>query len=206
MRVCIEGLMGVGKSSLCKYLSKYGLYIPEPRLGGFGSGFNTELKYLLSRKNVWDHHGDGNDIVFFDRSVYTSNVFWTPEFSYNNLSFDELQLLLTTKSSLLSEQVPSDAVLPDLVVWLRASVFTCSRRITERADFDADTDIGYLCRLEASYIDTMESLRSLGVPVIEIDCNTDSYGEDHNVFCENIFKRILENLTPKKLLKSQERL
>jgi deoxyadenosine/deoxycytidine kinase len=204
MRVCIEGLMGVGKSSLCSYLSQFGTYIPEPRLGGFGVGFHTEMQYFLARKEAWDQNAAQDGIVFFDRSVFTSNVFWTPEYSYENLSFDELQLLLTAKEALLSEEQPNTSNLPNLIVWLRASVFTCSRRIIERADFDEDTDIGYLCRLEASYIDTMNHLKSLGVPVLEVDCDYDVHGEDREVFYDNLYNIILNELNPKKVVEKSE--
>lgn len=188
MRISVDGLMGVGKSSLCQYLSQYGAMIPEPRLGGFGIGFRSELEYLLARNRVWRDNADA-DINFYDRSVYTSSVFWLPEYCYENLSYDELRLLMTTKNALLS-----DAPLPDLVIWLRASVLTCSRRISERADFDEDTDIGYLCRLEAAYIDEIEYLRSQGVTILTIDCEQDVYGLERQTFYENIYSQVLNHL------------
>ena len=188
MRISVDGLMGVGKSSLCRYLSQYGTMISEPRLGGFGIGFRSELEYLLARNSCWRDSTKAK-ITFYDRSVFTSSVFWLPEYCYQNLSFDELRLLMTTKESLLSS-----TPLPDLVVWLRAPVFTCSRRISERADFDEDTDIGYLCRLEASYIDEMEHLKSKGVKILTIDCEQDVYGLERQTFYENIYSQILNHL------------
>jgi len=171
MRVCIEGLMGSGKSTFCEYV---GDYVPEPVLGGTGIGFIRELRYLLARKRNWRSFGSsgGDTYYYYDRSLWSSGVFWLPEYSYGHLSYDELDLLHSTKEAILR-----DADLPDVVVWFRASVLTCARRLGERGDFDADTDIEYLCRLESSYVSVFDSLKALGVPVIEVDVNEDLYGE-----------------------------
>jgi len=178
--------MGSGKSTFCEYL---GTYVKEPRLGGFGNGFIGELNYLLARKRTWREHPRGIDFHYFDRSVWSSEVFWLPEYSYGHLSYDELQLLFTTRDALLR-----DADLPDLVVWLRASVLTCSRRLSVRGDFDSETDIEYLCRLESSYVDLMTNLNARGVPIIEVNMDEDLYGADRDDFYSNILADIYARL------------
>ena len=193
MRICIEGLMGSGKSTFCEYL---GTYIREPALGGFGNGFIGELNYLLARKRSWREHSSKAGLHYFDRSVWSSEVFWLPEYSYNHLSYDELQLLFTTRDALLR-----DADLPDLVVWLRASVLTCSRRLSVRGDFDSDTDIEYLCRLESSYVDLMDRLKSMGVQIMEISMDEDLYGEAREELYLQTVKEIYTRFD-KSLLKS----
>ena len=129
MRVCIEGLMGSGKSTFCEYV---GDYVPEPVLGGTGIGFIRELRYLLARKRNWRSFGSsgGDTYYYYDRSLWSSGVFWLPEYSYGHLSYDELDLLHSTKEAILR-----DADLPDVVVWFRASVLTCARRLGERGDY-----------------------------------------------------------------------
>ena len=174
--------MGSGKSTFCEYL---GTYIREPALGGFGNGFIGELNYLLARKRSWREHSSGAGLHYFDRSVWSSEVFWLPEFSYDHLSYDELQLLFTTRDALLR-----DAGLPDLVVWLRASVLTCSRRLSVRGDFDSDTDIEYLCRLESSYVDLMDRLKTQGVQILEVNMDEDLYGANRDDFYDKILADI----------------
>ena len=186
MRICIEGLMGSGKSTFCEYL---GTYIREPILGGFGNGFIGELNYLLARKRSWREHSSSKLFHYYDRSVWSSEVFWLPEYSYNHLSYDELQLLFTTRDALLR-----DADLPDLVVWLRASVLTCSRRLSVRGDFDSDTDIEYLCRLESSYVDLMDRLKAEGVEIMEINMDEDLYGEAREELYSQIVRDIYKTL------------
>ena len=181
--------MGCGKSTFCEYV---GNYIEEPRLGGSGSGFIGELNYLLARKRIWREYNSTEEYYYFDRSVWSSEVFWSPEYSYGHLSYDELQLLHYTRDAVLR-----DADLPDLVVWFRASVFTSSRRLSVRGDFDADTDIEYLCRLESSYVDLMDNLKGRGVKILEVDMEQDLFGEERRQFYTSLIEDIHTALNSK---------
>lgn len=211
MRVCIEGIMGAGKSTFLNYISSN--YVREPLLGGTGIGFRKELEYLLARNEAWYKLGSNstNTVQYFDRSVWSSNIFWWPEYTKNNLCYDEFELLEATKDALLR-----DADLPDLIVYLDLPIHVAAKRVNLRGDFDADVEYDYLRKLKASYAKFLMCMHKLGTPIIKINAELDVYGDERVQYCADICYKIDAKLYPykskllsirgQKLLKSQERL
>ncbi len=211
MRVCIEGVMGAGKSTFLDYVSTD--YVREPLLGGTGIGFRRELEYLLARNDAWHNLGSGStdSVQYFDRSVWSSGIFWWPEYTYHKISYDELELLNTTRDALLR-----DVDLPDLIVYLDLPVRVAVKRVNLRGDFDSNVEHDYIRKLEASYAEFLVRMNKLGVPIIRVDAELDVYGEERIQYCADICDKIDAKLYPhnskllslhgQKLLKSQERL
>jgi len=154
--LCIDGPIGVGKTSLVELLARRfeGVKLLEdidnPFLGDFyndkpGTAFQTELYFLLSR---FKQQQDIQQRGLFDRLLLADYTFPKNRiFAYLNLSDDEL-MLFDKLYTLLEPQIPT----PDLVLYLTADLETCKRRIRRRdRSFERSIADDYLTELIDAY-------------------------------------------------------
>lgn len=177
MYFAIEGVIGVGKTTLARMLqpsfqAKLLLEVFEenPFLSSFYAdraryAFQTQIFFLLSRyhqqnSNVPAMIADGQHLI----SDYTFEK--DSLFAGINLQGDELEMYYRVHEA-LAEKIPA----PDLVVYLRASTATLMQRIAMR-------DRPYERKMDPDYIDLLNSAYDKAffgserrVPVLVLDAN-----------------------------------
>jgi deoxyguanosine kinase len=154
MYFAIEGVIGVGKTTLARLLQTsfeaelvLEVFEENPFLSNFYSdraryAFQTQIFFLLSRyhqqrRNITDHLAESISVI----SDYTFEK--DALFARINLQGDELDMYYNVQEALAEKVTP-----PKLVVYLRASTDTLMRRIAQR-------DRPYERQMERSYIDLL---------------------------------------------------
>ena len=155
--IVVEGVIGVGKTSLTKLLStrtsgRLNLEVVEenPFLTQFyqdrsAFAFQTQIFFLLSRyrqqQNLFQHD-------MFSSTLISDYLFAKDRIFANlNLSDDEL-VLYNQLATILEQRV----LKPDLVIYLQARTTVLMQRIRWRGRaFEQDMDEGYLNALNAAY-------------------------------------------------------
>jgi len=155
--IVVEGVIGVGKTSLTKLLStrtegRLNLEVVEenPFLSSFYGdratyAFQTQIFFLLSRfrqqQNLFQHD-------LFSRTLISDYLFAKDRIFANlNLSDDELALY-NQLAGILEQRV----IKPDLVIYLQARTEVLQQRIQWRGRaFEQDMDDGYLNALNGAY-------------------------------------------------------
>lgn len=160
MYFAIEGVIGVGKTTLARMLQPafdaelvLEVFEENPFLSNFYSdraryAFQTQIFFLLSRyhqqrRNIGDRLEQVNALI----SDYTFEK--DALFARINLKGDELDMYYRVQEA-LAEKVTR----PDLIVYLRASTDTLMRRIAMRdRPYERSMDRGYIDLLVQSYDD-----------------------------------------------------
>jgi deoxyadenosine/deoxycytidine kinase len=156
--ITIEGVIGVGKTSLCELLAEAwnGRLILEqvednPFLARFYEdrkqyAFQTQLWFLLSRYRQLSEAVAQQDL--FHRMAVSDYMFAKDRIFANiNLDDDELQLY-NRVAGILEAQVPR----PDVVVYLQASTSVLLRRISKRGrPYEFNMDPSYIGLLNEAY-------------------------------------------------------
>jgi deoxyguanosine kinase len=154
MYFAIEGVIGVGKTTLARMLQAefdaelvLEVFEENPFLSNFYAdraryAFQTQIFFLLSRyhqqrRNISDRLTEGKTLI----SDYTFEK--DALFARVNLSGDELEMYYRVQEALAEKVTP-----PDLFVYLRASTDTLMKRIALR-------DRPYERQMERSYIDLL---------------------------------------------------
>ncbi len=154
MYFAIEGVIGVGKTTLARLLQSQfeaelvlEVFEENPFLSSFYSdraryAFQTQIFFLLSRyhqqrRNISDRLGQAKALI----SDYTFEK--DSLFARINLAGDELDMYYRVQEALAEKITP-----PDLVVYLRASTDTLMNRIAFR-------DRPYERQMERDYIDLL---------------------------------------------------
>ena len=154
MYFAIEGVIGVGKTTLARMLQAefdaelvLEVFEENPFLSDFYSdraryAFQTQIFFLLSRyhqqrRNISDRLTEAKALI----SDYTFEK--DALFARVNLSGDELEMYYRVQEALAEKVTP-----PDLFVYLRASTDTLMKRIALR-------DRSYERKMERSYIDQL---------------------------------------------------
>ncbi len=179
--IIVAGNIGVGKSTLvrllCEKLGWQPYYEPEtenPYLADFYRdmsrwSFQSQV-FFLSRRLQIHHkilHHSGS--VIQDRSIYEdAEIFARNLYLQGNMS-DRDYATYRSLYQTLAEFLPP----PDLVIYLRASVETLSRRIALRnRDYERSINPDYLARVNDLYnewISTFTICPVLTVPADELD-------------------------------------
>jgi len=154
MYIAIEGVIGVGKTSLARLLQPShdaGLLLEvfeeNPFLSNFYQdreryAFQTQMFFLLSR--YYQQRRSVPDMLSGQRSLLSDYTFDKDAlFARINLAGDELEMYYKLHEA-LAEKIPT----PDLIVYLRATTHTLMQRITTR-------DRSYERSMERDYIDTL---------------------------------------------------
>ncbi len=176
MYIAIEGVIGVGKTTLARLLQPrfensellLEVFEENPFLSDFYAdraryAFQTQIFFLLSR-----YHQQNNTVPTIlgrGKTLLADYTFAKDSlFARINLHGDELTMYHRVHQA-LSEKIP----LPDLTVYLSASVNTLMARITLRdRSYERTMERAYIADLAAAYDDFFSNSK---MPYLVIDSN-----------------------------------
>ncbi len=207
--ITVAGNIGVGKSTLVSLLAKrlewepvFEAFSENPYLADFYQdmrrwSFHSQV-FFLSRR-LQQHHDllQRQISVIQDRSVYEdAEVFARNLYMQDHLSERDwrcYQDLYQTMATLLRP--------PHLVVYLKASVETLRRRISQRGrDYELDITDAYLAQLNELYDRWAADFRLC--PVLTVDTNNLNYVQ-HDSHLDQIIHRIEDRLQGREYLELQ---
>ena len=152
--LCVEGVIGVGKTSLCNLIanefnSRLILEAAEenPFLHEFyknrqSAAFQTQLWFLLSRYRQLTENFAQQDL--FHRAIISDYIF-AKDNLFASINLDENEMAIYNSiSSILEKNVPK----PDFVIYLQASTGALIRRIEKRGK-------SYEININRNYIETL---------------------------------------------------
>lgn len=199
MYIAIEGVIGVGKTTLARLLAPsfsadllLEIFEENPFLSDFYSdraryAFQTQIFFLLSRYH--QQRRGVTAIVSSGKSLFSDYTFAKDAlFARINLTGDELQMYQRVHEA-LAEKI----TLPDLLVYLRADTDTLMQRIALRdRSYERNMEHSYIEDLNRAYEDFFSKPYD-GTPVLTIDTNPLDFvrNPEHLKFIEN---RIRETL------------
>ncbi len=177
MYISIEGVIGVGKTTLARLLQErfqaellLEVFEENPFLSKFYEdraryAFQTQIFFLLSRYHQQNRFVP--DVIKSGKNLITDYTFAKDAlFARINLQGDELEMYYNVHDA-LAEKIP----LPELVVYLSADTKVLMQRIAQR-------DRPYERQMEEAYIGTLNEAYEVffenyyqGVPVLRVDTN-----------------------------------
>ncbi|MFC1996270.1 deoxynucleoside kinase [Chloroflexota bacterium] len=180
MYIAIEGVIGVGKTTLARLLQPIfnaqillEVFEENPFLAEFYSdreryAFQTQIFFLLSRyhqqKEAPKHLSNGDHLIAdytFEKDALFASI---------NLEKDELVVYYEVHKA-LAEKIP----LPDLVIYLRASTDVLMQRIASRdRSYERNMERDYIGQLNSAYEEFFGDTHQ-GSPVLTIDTNDLNY-------------------------------
>ncbi len=182
MYLAIEGVIGVGKTTLARLLQPLfqsslllEVFEENPFLSDFYSdrkryAFQTQIFFLLSRyhqqrRTVAEVLSEGTGLIAdytFEKDALFARI---------NLVGDELEMYYKVHEA-LAEKV----VLPDLVVYLRADTENLMERIAFRdRSYERNMERSYIDELNSAYDEFFNDHQSRRSPVLTIDTNNLDY-------------------------------
>lgn len=199
MYVAIEGVIGVGKTTLARLLRPafqaeilLEIFEENPFLSDFYAdreryAFQTQIFFLLSRYH--QQRRTVPDLLAAGRPLLSDYTFAKDAlFARINLKGDELDMYHRVHEA-LAEKIPR----PDLIVYLRASTPVLMQRIALRdRPYERNMDAGYIDTLNRAYEDFFGRTYD-GVPVLPVDTNS------LNIIENPTHLRLIENLIREKL-------
>lgn len=180
MYFAIEGVIGVGKTTLARLLQSnfqaellLEVFEENPFLSRFYTdraryGFQTQMFFLLSR--YYQQRRGVPEILERNCCLISDYTFSKDSlFARINLSGDELEMYDRIHEA-LAEKIP----LPDLIVYLRASTETLMQRIALRdRSYERQMERAYIEELNQAYDDhflhRMQNVPLLVIPADELD-------------------------------------
>lgn len=201
MYIAIEGVIGVGKTTLARMLRPrfddaeilLEVFEENPFLSDFYGdraryAFQTQIFFLLSR-----YHQQNEIVPNFtgqEKTLITDYTFFKDAlFARINLSGDELNMYHKVHEA-LAEKIP----LPDITIYLSADVDTLMDRIALRdRSYERTMDRGYIAELVSAYDDFFSNLKT---PYLVIDSNPLDFvkNKDHLNLIENKIRASLDIL------------
>jgi deoxyguanosine kinase len=180
MYIAIEGVIGVGKTTLARLLQSafnaqllLEVFEENPFLAEFYSdreryAFQTQIFFLLSRyhqqKEAPRHLTNGDNLIAdytFEKDALFASI---------NLENDELDVYYEVHEA-LAEKIP----LPDLVIYLRANTDVLMQRIASRdRSYERNMERAYIDQLNNAYEEFFSDTHQ-GPPVLTIDTNDLNY-------------------------------
>jgi deoxyadenosine/deoxycytidine kinase len=178
MYIAIEGVIGVGKTTLARRLQPYfdsGLLLEvfeeNPFLSDFYSdraryAFQTQIFFLLSR-----YHQQRRTVS----ELLTQSINLVADYTFEkdalfaqiNLHGDELEMYYRVHEALAEKIVP-----PELIVYLRAETDTLMQRIAQRdRPYERNMERSYIEELNQAYESFFADHQSRRSPVLAIDTN-----------------------------------
>ncbi len=203
MFIAIEGVIGVGKTTLARLLQPafsaevlLEVFEENPFLSDFYAdraryAFQTQIFFLLSRYR--QQHEAVPTVLSQGRTLISDYTFAKDAlFARINLHGDELEMYHRVHEA-LAEKIP----LPDLTVYLYAETDMLMQRIALRdRPYERQMERDYIDELNCAY-DSFFNDHKHRVPVLTIDTNTLNFVSqpDHLKQVENRIKQALK-LTP----------
>ena len=178
MYVSIEGVIGVGKTTLARMLQPafaseilLEIFEENPFLSDFYAdrdryAFQTQIFFLLSRYHQQNRTVPG--LLAVGKSLISDYTFAKDAlFARINLKGDELEMYYRVHEA-LGEKIPK----PDLLVYLRAGTDVLMQRIALRdRSYERNMERDYIERLNQSYEDFFSRPYDR-VPVLTIETNS----------------------------------
>ncbi len=196
MYAAIEGVIGVGKTTLVRLLRAafeaeilLEIFEENPFLSDFYSdreryAFQTQMFFLLSRYH--QQRRTVPDLLASGKSLISDYTFAKDAlFARINLKGDELDMYYKVHEA-LAEKIPK----PDVIVYLRASTPVLMQRIALRdRPYERNMEVDYIDLLNHAYEDFFSHPYD-GVPVLTIDTNALNYVENpgHLRLVENMIR------------------
>lgn len=203
MYLAIEGVIGVGKTTLARSLQAafqadlvLEVFEENPFLSDFYAdreryAFQTQIFFLLSRYH--QQRRSVPDILLRNQSLIADYTFAKDAlFASTNLQGDELEMYRRVHDA-LAEKIPC----PELTLYLRADTDVLMQRIASRdRPYERNMDRGYIDRLNQAYDDfflTPQSGRD-GEQVLVLDTNNLDYVRNQAdlKFVENRIRQVLQ--------------
>lgn len=177
MYIAVEGVIGVGKTTLARMLQPHfdadlqlEVFEENPFLADFYSdrqryAFQTQIFFLLSRYH--QQRRSVREVLDTGRNLLTDYTFAKDAlFAQINLKGDELEMYYRVHEA-LGEKVR----LPDLVVYLRADTEVLMQRIALRdRTYERNMETGYIEMLNQAY-DDHYGTGYQGPPVLTVNSN-----------------------------------
>ncbi|PIP14473.1 MAG: deoxynucleoside kinase [bacterium (Candidatus Stahlbacteria) CG23_combo_of_CG06-09_8_20_14_all_34_7] len=173
--IAIEGVIGVGKTSLATKLARYykGEVLLEPVeenpfLDKFyknveGFAFQTQIFFLFARYRQMKNLKQTK--IFFDMIV--SDYMFDKDRIFANLNLDENEFQLYEHIIKFIEQ---DITSPDLVIYLQASPERIMERIKKRnRSFEQDISLEYINELSRNYSNFFTYYKTCPVLMVNVD-------------------------------------
>lgn len=186
MYIAIEGVIGVGKTTLARLLQPafqstlvLEVFEENPFLSDFYSdrqryAFQTQIFFLLSR--YYQQRRSVPEILLRDEPLITDYTFTKDAlFARINLAGDELEMYYRVHDA-LAEKIP----LPNLIVYLRADIDILMQRIASRdRPYERNMERNYIEELiqayDAFFIENQARNISGNVAVLVVDTNELDY-------------------------------
>lgn len=201
--IAIEGVIGVGKTTLARLLPPYfpnasvllEVFEENPFLADFYQNraqyaFQTQIFFLLSRYHQQHEAVPGALQQGYLVSDYT---FAKDElFAWLNLKDDELAMYGRVHAA-LGDKIPK----PDLIVYLQADHEVVMRRIAQRdRPYERDMDPEYIRQLAAAYEAWLSNLQDTAVLILPVN-NLDFLSQPDDVaYAAAQIKEVLATQTP----------
>jgi len=192
----IEGVIGAGKTSLCRLLSdrlKAQLVLEEveenPFLKDFYRdraryAFQTQMHFLFSRYQQQRNLGQTD--LFSDKLV--ADYLFQKDRIFASLNLVDKELSLYER---LVGWLEMDVIKPDIVIYLQASTDTLMERIMRRdRSFERDMDRDYIERLNEAYNHFFFHYHD--TPLLVVNTNPIDFVNQPDDF-EDLLKRILSH-------------
>jgi deoxyguanosine kinase len=199
MYIAIEGVIGVGKTTLARLLQpsfKSALLLEvfeeNPFLSDFYAdreryAFQTQIFFLLSRYQQQRHAVQG---ILASQARLISDYTFEKDalFARINLKGDELEMYYRVHEA-LAEKIPK----PDLIVYLRANLDVLMQRIALRdRSYERNMERAYIEQLHLAYDEFFGDTHQ-GAAVLTVDTDSLDYVQNpaHLKFIENRIRQAL---------------
>jgi deoxyadenosine/deoxycytidine kinase len=201
--ITIAGNIGVGKSTLVRMLCEklkwqpfYEPVVENPYLADFYQNmaawsFQSQVFFLAHRLHIHLQLADHPGSTVLDRSIYEdAEIFAYNLFLQGLFSQRDYTTYRSLYQSLVEFLHP-----PDLLIYLRASVPTLQRRITQRSrDYELSISPDYLARLNTLYENWINGFTLC--PVLTIPADDLDYVA-HPDHLELVIRKVQDRLTGK---------
>ncbi len=182
MYIAIEGVIGVGKTTLVRLLQPdfqanilLEVFEENPFLSKFYEdraryAFQTQMFFLLSR--YYQQRRSVPEMLQNDKALLSDYTFEKDAlFARINLSGDELEMYDRLHEA-LAEKIP----VPDLIVYLRAETDTLMQRIASRdRPYERQMERSYIDELNRAYDSFFAGEARRRSPVLVIECDQLDY-------------------------------
>jgi deoxyguanosine kinase len=200
MYIAIEGVIGVGKTSLARLLQVpfnsnvlLEIFEENPFLAKFYEdrtryAFQTQMFFLLSR--YYQQRRGVSELLGKEKTLISDYTFDKDAlFAKNTLDGDELEMY-NQLHAVLAEKIPD----PDLILYLRATTNTLMRRITLRdRSYERDMDRDYIDLVNVAYDEYfLKSDAERSVLVIDSDEMDFVHNQDDLNWIENRIRQRLQ--------------
>ena len=174
--IAIEGPIGAGKSTLCRWLRRYQgasvadeaqssllpAYFRDPARYAFA----VQVDSLTQRYQLLKASQSLRELlpIWLDRSIFGDLAFARANHAVGHLDAQEFQLYKTLYDTLLDSVEP-----PSAVLWLDVPVEVCAERIEKRGTVGEVVPMDYAVALISAYQEILLDIESRGVYVHRAD-------------------------------------